>query len=349
MADLDVVLVIYDDALAEAHRRGSTIGFAAGKVFRAKSLVWRGDLGEAQETAREALALAGEWGTSARFSGHAAAFLADALMEQGRLDAAAATLAEANSDESLPDTVRLLFLRDSNARLRILRGDPAGGADELLASGRDYESVGSRNPAFIAWRSPAALAKLRLGERNEARRLASEELELARIWGAPRALGAALRATGTIEGGKRGLALLEEAVEVLSASPVRLEHAKARAELGAALRRANRRSQAREQLRHAVELATICGATSLAERAETELLATGARPRRIALSGVESLTPSERRIAEMAAEGPTNGEIAQELFVTQRTVEVHLTSIYRKLGIGSRSQLAAALREPARA
>jgi DNA-binding CsgD family transcriptional regulator len=349
MADLDEVLVIYDDALAEAHRRGSTIGFAAGKVFRAKSLVWRGDLGEAQETAREALALAGEWGTSARFSGHAAAFLADALMEQGRLDAAAATLAEANSDESLPDTVRLLFLRDSNARLRILRGDPAGGADELLASGRDYESVGSRNPAFIAWRSPAALAKLRLGERNEARRLASEELELARIWGAPRALGAALRATGTIEGGKRGLALLEEAVEVLSASPVRLEHAKARAELGAALRRANRRSQAREQLRHAVELATICGATSLAERAETELLATGARPRRIALSGVESLTPSERRIAEMAAEGPTNGEIAQELFVTQRTVEVHLTSIYRKLGIGSRSQLAAALREPARA
>src|SRR4029450_4195497 len=236
--------------------RGSTIGVAAAKLFRAKSLVWRGDLGEAQETAREALALAGEWGTSARFSGHAAAFLADALMEQGRLDAAAATLAEANSDESLPDTVRLLFLRDSNARLRILRGDPAGGADELLASGRDYESVGSRNPAFIAWRSPAALAKLRLGERDEARRLASEELELARIWGAPRALGAALRATGTIEGGKRGLALLEEAVEVLSASPVRLEQAKARAELGAALRRANRRSQAREQLGHGGGLAT---------------------------------------------------------------------------------------------
>jgi DNA-binding CsgD family transcriptional regulator len=348
MADLDEVLVIYDDLQADAHRRGSTLGFAAAKVFRTQPLLWRGDLVEAEEHAREALALADDWGTAARFSGHGAAFLADALMEQGRLDEAAAVLSEAVSEESLPRMVRQLFLRDSNARLRILRGDPARGADELLAAGRDFDAVGSRNPAFIAWRSSAALAKLQLGEQDEARRLAGEELELARRWGAPRALGAALRVAGTTEVGERALALLEEAVEVLSESPAKLEHAKARAELGAALRRATRRAQAREQLRHAVELATICGATSLAERAETELLATGARPRRIALSGVESLTPSERRVAEMAAEGPTNREIAQELFVTQRTVEVHLTSIYRKLGISSRSQLADALREPAR-
>jgi DNA-binding CsgD family transcriptional regulator len=188
---------------------------------------------------------------------------------------------------------------------------------------------------------------LQLGEQDEARRLATEELDLARIWGAPRALGAALRASGLIEGGKRGLALLEEAVEVLRESPAKLEHAKARTELGAALRRANRRSRARDELRHAVELATLCGAVPLAKRAETELLATGARPRRVALSGVESLTPSERRVAELAAQGPTNREIAQALFITQRTVEVHLTSIYRKLAINSRSQLAAALAAPA--
>ena len=78
------------------------------------------------------------------------------------------------------------------------------------------------------------------------------------------------------------------------------------------------------------------------------MLATGARPRRIALSGVESLTPSERRVAEFAASGPTNREIAQALFVTQRTIEVHLTSIYRKLGISSRSQLATALADSPR-
>jgi DNA-binding CsgD family transcriptional regulator len=189
------------------------------------------------------------------------------------------------------------------------------------------------------------LALLQLGRRDEAGPLAEEEVELARAWGAPRALGAALRVAGLVEGGERGLALLEEAVEVLNESPAKLEDAKARTELGAALRRANRRTEAREQLRQGLELATICGAGSLAARAESELLATGARPRRIALSGVASLTPSERRVAELAAEGPTNREIAQALFVTQRTVEVHLTSIYRKLGISSRSQLADALGE----
>ena len=343
MADLDDALAVYEDALAEAHRRGSPFGFGAVKVFRAQTLVWRGDLVEAEAEARDALAAGEAWGGSARFSGHAAAFLADALMEQGRLGDAAAAIARAEQSEALPDSARLLYLRDSRIRLRMLRGDLAGGLADLLDAGRRHDAVGSRNPAFIAWRSPAALALLALGRRDEARVLAEEELELARTWGAPRALGAALRAAGLVEGGESGLARLDEAVQVLAESPAKLEHAKARTELGAALRRLNRRRAAREELRRAVELATVCGAATLADRAETELLATGARPRRVALSGVASLTPSERRVAAMAAEGPTNREIAQALFVTQRTVEVHLTSIYRKLGISSRSQLAAAL------
>ena len=307
MADLDEVLPVYEDALATAHRRGSTLAFVAVKVFRAQTLVWRGDLGEAAAEAREALAAAETWGPSARSLGHSAAFLADALMEQGDLDGAAAALARVGSGESLAESARLLYLRDSRARLRILRGDPAGGAEDLLDAGRRFEAVGSRNPAFIAWRSPAALALLQLGEEDEARRLATEELALARAWGAPRALGAALRGAGLAEGGASGRALLEEAVEVLSSSPARLEHAKARAELGAALRRANRRSEARDHLRQAVELATICGAAPVAARAETELLATGARPRRIALSGVESLTPQRaprRRDGRRGADEP---------------------------------------------
>ena len=98
----------------------------------------------------------------------------------------------------------------------------------MLEAGRLFEEVGSRNPAFIAWRSPAALALLQLGRRDEAGPLAEEEVELARTWGAPRALGAALRAAGLVEGGERGLELLVEAVDVLSGSPARLEHAKAR-------------------------------------------------------------------------------------------------------------------------
>jgi DNA-binding CsgD family transcriptional regulator len=346
MADLDEALVIYEDALAEAHRRGSIFAFA--KAFRAQTFLWRGDLAEAETECREAYAASEAWGTPARFSVLLAAFLADALMEQGKLDDAAIALARTGFGGPLPDGIPLLFL-DSRARLRLLRGDLAGGLEEMLEAGRRFEELGGRNPAFMAWRSHAALAHHLLDHLDEARRLAAEELELARTWGAPRALGAALRVAGLVEGGPRGLDRLEEAVAVLKDSPAKLEHAKARTELGAALRRANRRSEAREQLRHALELATICGALPLAARAETELLATGARPRRIALSGLESLTPSERRVAEMAAEGPTNREIAQALFVTPKTVEVHLSRVYRKLGISSRSQLPTALAEPARA
>jgi tetratricopeptide (TPR) repeat protein len=196
-------------------------------------------------------------------------------MEQGKLGEAAAALDRSGIGESLPDDARLFFLPNLRARLRMLNGDVAGGPEDMLDAGRHSEALGARNPAFLAWRSQAAQALLQLGEQDEARRLAAVELELARTWGAPRALGAALRAAGLAEGGAGGLALLEEAVDVLKDSPTKLEHAKARTELGAALRRANRRSEAREQLRRAVELATICGAQPLAARANTDLRATG--------------------------------------------------------------------------
>jgi DNA-binding CsgD family transcriptional regulator len=339
-ADRDGVLELLDEGLAEAHARGSIVEFATAKWSRARVLLMRGDLADAAADSREALASISEWGLESL--GRLSWLLAHVLMEQGRLDEAAAAL-DTGTVELDGEGQPIYPLRGSRARLRMLRGDLAGGLEELLEAGRRFEAGGGRNPAFMAWRSKAALALLQLGERREARRLAGEELELARTWGAPRALGAALTAMGLVESGKAGLALLEEAVDVLVDSPAKLEHAKARTELGAALRRANHRSEAREHLRRAVELATICDATPVVTRAETELLATGARPRRVALTGVESLTPSERRVAEMAAEGPTNREIAQALFVTPKTVEVHLSSAYRKLGIGSRSQLAAAL------
>ena len=346
IADEEDALTVFDDALAEAHRRGSILAFAITKAFRALTYVVRGDLGEAERDGREALEALETWGATARFGDVVAASLAETLIEQGELDEAAAVL-ERVASADLPDTVRRLYFLESRARLRMLRGDLAGGLEETFEIGRVFESVGGRNPAVIAWRSHAALALRRLGDADEARRLAREELALARTWGAPRALGGALRVAGLVAGGEVGLALLEEAVDVLADSPAKLEHAKARTELGAALRRANRRSEARAQLRRALELATICGAAPLVQQAEEELLATGARPRRIPLRGVESLTPSERRVAEMAARGPTNREIAQALFVTPKTVEVHLSSVYRKLGIASRAQLPAALADSA--
>src|SRR5919106_1194494 len=131
------------------------------------------------------------------------------------------------------------------ARFRMLSGDLEQGVADMVETGRRFETVGGRNPAFMAWRSQAALGLLQIGDREEARRLAVEELELARSWGAPRALGRALRVAGLVEGGQEGLGLLREAVEVLEGSPARLELAKALTELGAALRRGNRRVDAR--------------------------------------------------------------------------------------------------------
>ena len=348
MADLDEALEIYDQALADAYRRGSLLAFAGAKVFRSQTSLYRGELPEAEGEGREALDACEAWGIELA-RGTVTGYLADALVEQGKVDAAAAVLARGGFEDD-PDTAHAHWFLDSKARLRMLSGDLEQGIADMLEAGRRFEAVGGRNPAFMAWRSQAALGLFQLGGRQEeARRLAAEELELARIWGAPRALGRALRVAGLIEGGREGLALLREGVEVLDGSPARLELAKALTELGAALRREKRRREARGVLRRAVELATLCGATPLAQRAETELLATGARPRRIALSGVDSLTPSERRVAHMAAEGLTNREIAQALFVTPKTIEVHLSSVYRKLEISSRSQLPAVLAQPAHA
>jgi DNA-binding CsgD family transcriptional regulator len=162
----------------------------------------------------------------------------------------------------------------------------------------------------------------------------------------PRTLGVALRAVGLTDGGRSGIELLRQAVRVLEGSRARLEHARALTDLGAALRRAGQRAESREVLQVALDLAHRCGAIALTERARTELVAAGGRPRRLVLSGLDSLTPSERRVAQLAADGLSNREIAQNLFVTARTVEGHLTHAYEKLAITSRQQLPAALAAP---
>jgi len=199
----------------------------------------------------------------------------------------------------------------------------------------------------MAWRSAAALVHARSGDADRASSLAAEEVSLARTLGTPRTLGVALRAAGLIAGGRRGLDLLHEAVDVLATSGARLEQARALCDLGAALRRDNRRRDARAPLAESLALASACGAEPLAARARDELLAAGGRPRRTALRGPDSLTASERRVAELAAAGRANREIAQELVVTVRTVEFHLSRAYAKLGVRSRAALPDALHEQA--
>jgi DNA-binding CsgD family transcriptional regulator len=192
------------------------------------------------------------------------------------------------------------------------------------------------NPAVIPWRSYLSSARLAAGDRDRAREVANEEVDLTRRFGAPRPLGIALRSAGLAERGKRGVELLKESVATLRRSPSRLELARALIDLGAAIRRGGRRAEARQPLREGLELAQRFGAVVLERRAREELLATGARPRKRELTGAASLTPSERRVAEMASSGMTNREVAQTLFVTVKAVQWHLRNGYRKLGIAGR-------------
>jgi DNA-binding CsgD family transcriptional regulator len=260
------------------------------------------------------------------------------LLERGDLDAARRVLARGADPGFAADGVRYWL----NSRLALEVAE--GRAEEALTIAeqleRDYPRV--VNPAAGGWRSLKAHALDRLGRREEALAVAAEEVALAREWGAPRALGRALRVLGTLER-EGGLEHLQEAVEVLDGSAARLELAKALAALGSATRRSRRPADAREPLRRALELADVCGAGGLAEHVRSELYASGARPRTTAFSGVDALTASERRVVTLAAEGQTNRDIAQTLFVTPKTVEVHLSNAYRKLGIRSRRELAATL------
>jgi DNA-binding CsgD family transcriptional regulator len=196
------------------------------------------------------------------------------------------------------------------------------------------------------WRAETAVVWAALGNREEARRLAGEQLALARAFGRPRTLGISLRVCGLVEGGEPGLDLLAEAVKTLERSQSPLELARVLADYGAALRRAGRRVQARAELERALDLAHRCGARRIGARARAELIAAGAKPRRDAITGRDALTAGELRVARLAAEGLTNREIAQALFITTNTAKAHLSRVYRKLAVTRRDQLEQALSGP---
>jgi DNA-binding CsgD family transcriptional regulator len=344
---LDEAVSIFDHAVTQARRRGDILNVAFILMFRGYCQTRRGDLRAALVDLREAIDLCVAHGMLVAWP-YNIGFLALALLEQGEADEAVRVIDQGDFPEQLPVAqVPLVWFRLSRGRLRIETGSPERGVEELLQVGETVRLVPFDNPSSVPWRSWAAEG-LRLLDRNdEARALADEELALARRWGDRYAIGASLRVRGLVEGGEAGVALLREAVEVLAGSGARLEHARALVDLGATLRRANRRTEARERLREGVDLARRVGAFGLAGRANDEIAATGARPRRILQTGLDSLTASERRVAQLAADGMSNKEIAQTLFVTIKTVEFHLSHAYRKLGISSRAQLNTALLTPA--
>lgn len=337
---------VLDAVVAGAERRGevltrgvasalrSDVFYKGGEIVKAEGearVAWECALGEGMARASQPLPLV-----------IAGGMLVNALVARGDLDEAQRHV------DVLPDPLPArseLFL-PARAELRLARGRHDEAVADLRAVG---ELLGDEfHKPVQNWRVRLAMTLASVGAREEARALAAAELEQAQQWEVPLAIGVALIAAGVAEGGADGIVLLERAVTTLERTEGRLDHALALIELGSLLRRNGSRSIAREPLRAGMDLAARCGASAHADRAHGELVAAGARPRRDRrfLTGPESLTAGELRVATLAAEGLTDRAIAQRLYVTQAAVRFHLRNTFRKLDIGARRELAGALDPP---
>jgi len=336
---LDAARQRCEAVIETARPRGWLIALAHGSQLRAMALTRAGQARDAEGDAR--LAFDYKLPVTPRPTMlYALHFLLDALIELDQLEAAEAALAAAGVGDPPAGVLGAPMVLQSRARLRLAQQRPTDAYADLLSAAARWDELGCCHPVLASWRIEATEALARLGDSASARRLAEQQLDLADRLGTPGARGAALRAMARAAPADQRTALLERATSVLSESPARLEHTRALVDLGAALRRANRRREAREPLSRALDLAQRGGLRLLGRRARSELLAAGARPRRDLLTGPHALTPAEHRVAALAAAGHSNREIAEQLYITLRTVETHLTHAFQKLQITTRTDLA---------
>ncbi|MFH9572040.1 AAA family ATPase [Streptomyces sp. NPDC017454] len=293
---------------------------------------------------RDAVAAAGMTAPSGAGPTNRDAHALMALVHTGRTEEAG-RLAGAFDLRRAPESWELNRFLYARGVQRAAAGDPAGAIQDFLESGRRQSAREVISPVVTPWRTAVAECRLALGGGQEALALATEELRLARVWNTPRTVGRALRVLGTATGGRRGLELADEAVRTLRDAPADtdMELVPALIAQGRQLTAAGERGRARDCLREATELAEGKGAVRLLTLAGQALRESGARGPVTARTGSGALTGSERRIAELAAGGRTNTEIADLLHLARRTVETHLTSTYRKLRIRRRTELPGAL------
>ena len=342
---LDEALSILDQAVAQARRRGDIFNVAFMSMWRGKCQTDRGDLRAAVADLREALDLCVAHGMRVAWP-HNIGFLAHALLEQGRRTKRRESSIRVTFQSSSRSTRRTSFTFASTAAVSAPRPEALSGS-RGAAPGWRCRSAGP--PRQSKRRALAELGRRRPPTSRPERRSACARRGGARARstvGRPACHRRLSARAGSGQGGEAGIGLLGEAVELLAGSEARLEHARALVDLGQRSA-ARTRAEARERLREGVDLARTVGAFALAERANEEIAATGARPRKVLQTGLDALTASERRVAQLAADGMSNKEIAQTLFVTIKTVEMHLSHAYRKLEISSRAQLGKALATPA--
>jgi DNA-binding CsgD family transcriptional regulator len=335
---LDAARSAADEILGRAGERGAAVTVVATSALRAFIGLRRGALAGAAVDAQLAMELAPEL-LGAEFLVTAVSTAVLAGLERDETPDALRGLIDRTGVRFDPEFTPSAQLLHASGVLRAAAGNHEAAIEELRSCALDHPVLGGENPAVSPWRSAAALSLAQLGRDEEARALAADEVRRAESFGAPRAIGIALRAQALVGPPADRPDGLAAALEALAPSPARLEHARVLVDLGATLRAAGQRTAARKPLLEGLGLAARCGATTLERRARAELAAIGVRPRTPERSGTDSLTPSERRVVEIAAAGSTNREIAQTLFVTEKTVETHLGRAFRKLDISSRRQL----------
>lgn len=328
-----------DAAIAAVHRHGALGRLAGPLSYRMLSRLRRGELVDAEADGRECQRII-DISNAHIGRSYLGPWLVETFIERGMLAEAEAALAWIGVPATEPGPGPGYYQLYAQAVLLLANGQVEKSLDATLTAGRWFAAIGGQNPAVVPWRSHAALCLHALGRPAQARQYATDEVELAQRWGIAGTLGRSLRIAGLVHDGTTGLELLRRAVHTLEPSMARLEHAKALISYGVALHRAEHRGPALRHLRLGVDSAERCGAPPLVELGNAELRTAGARPRRrTSMTGLAALTESERRVAELAARGHSNREIAQQLFVATKTVEVHLSNVYRKAGI-TRRQLA---------
>jgi DNA-binding CsgD family transcriptional regulator len=339
----DVITRLGPTLQAAAAGADQTMAVAELSTAVAYAQLLQGNLDQAEVECQRARHAAGvcSWALRPMATGVVAA----CLLARGRSSDAADALRNSLPNWRAESYVELMLL-EQQTQLKLLDRQPSDALEDALVVQQCAHLLGVLNPAATSWRATTSRILGLLGRSAEARDVAVENLELCRAFGATRSLGLALRTAAAVGPPAERLALLEESVDILRDSGASLEWAKATIDLGAALISEGRQEEALRALRRGADVAYRCRAQPLAELAARELRAAGARPRRLALLGTDALTPAERRVAVLAAEGLINARIAERLFVSEKTVEGHLTRVYQKLGRQTRTDLKELLKPP---
>ena len=325
-----------DAVVCDARGRGAQLAYAEASMIRALVHYARGQVNESAADAQAALDI-----LESRHNSHsqtALATLVNCMIERGELAEAEDIFRKMGSSPASTPAIDAYVLL-ARGRLHLQRNNIDAAQQDLEEVEHMVEDFGDTNPTMLPWRSLAGVIAHMSGEEARSRKLIGDEIRIAQMFELPIPLGVSLRRRALTESGEQALATLREAVSVLQGTEASLELARAHAGLGRGLRRAGQRVEARAQLGIGMDLAHRCGATAVEAEIREELAAAGGRPRRSALTGVESLTPTELRVAQLAAQGMSNSRIAEQTFVSRNTVAWHLRNIFRKLAVESREQL----------